>query len=53
MNEGQLRVWASMIAKAMQAGDMDKVTELYGKVSAMASMEDAAKLEALIAQIMG
>ena len=48
-----MKVWANMIANAMKAGDMDKVTELYGKVSAMASMEDAAKLEALIAASMG
>jgi hypothetical protein len=49
----QLKVFANMIANAMKAGDMDKVTEIYNKVSAMASMEDAAKLEAMIAAAMG
>ena len=52
MNEMQMKVFANMIAKEMKAGNMDKVTELYGKVSEMASMEEAAKLEELIAAAM-
>jgi hypothetical protein len=52
MNDMQLKVFAGMIAAAMKAGDMDKVTELYAKVSSMASMEEAAKLEAMIAAAM-
>ncbi|MDR0293831.1 MAG: hypothetical protein LBH95_06740 [Oscillospiraceae bacterium] len=49
MTDGQLAVWAKVIVTAMQAGDMDKVTEIYSKISTMASMEEAAKLEAMIA----
>ncbi|MCL1881413.1 MAG: hypothetical protein FWF76_04475 [Oscillospiraceae bacterium] len=49
MNEAQLSVYAKMIATAMKSGDNDKVGELYGKVTATASMEEAAKLEELIA----
>jgi hypothetical protein len=49
----QLKVFANMIANAMKAGEMDKVSEIYSKVSTMASMEDAAKLEAMIAELMG
>jgi hypothetical protein len=49
MNEMQLKVFANMIVAAMKAGDMDKVSEIYNKVSGMATMEDAAKLEAMIA----
>ena len=52
MNEAQLKLWATLIAKAMSAGNMDQVTQIYSKVSAVASMEDAAKLEEMIAQIM-
>jgi len=52
MNEAQLKLWCNMIVAAMKAGDMDKVAELYGKFSALASMEDAAKLEAMIAAAM-
>jgi hypothetical protein len=49
MTDGQLLVWSKMIATAMNAGDMEKVTELYGKVSEAGSMEDAAKLEQMVA----
>ena len=52
MNEAQLKLWATLIAKAMSAGDMDQVTQIYSKVSAVATMEDAAKLEAMIAEVM-
>jgi len=51
LNEMQLTVWAKMIVTAMSSGDMGKVSELYGKVSEKMSMEDAAKLEALIAAL--
>jgi hypothetical protein len=37
----------------MKGGDMDKVSELYGKVSNAASMEEAAKLEQMVATAMG
>jgi hypothetical protein len=53
MNEMQLKVFANMIANAMKAGEMDKVSEIYGKVSTMASMEEAAELEKMIAAAMG
>jgi hypothetical protein len=53
MNEAQLTLFSKLIATAMKAGDMDKVSELYSKVSATASMEEAARLEALIAASMG
>jgi len=49
MTDGQLAVWAKIIANAMKSGEMDKVTEIYGKISATTSMEEAAKLEAMIA----
>lgn len=49
MNEMQLKVWAKMISTAMSAGDMDKVAEIYSIVSEKATMEDAAKLEELVA----
>jgi len=49
MNEMQLKVWAKMIVTAMGLGDMDKVAEIYGKLSEQMTMEDAAKLEELIA----
>lgn len=51
MNEMQLKVWAKMIFTAMSAGDMDKVTEIYSMVSEKASMEEAAKLEEIIASL--
>ena len=51
MNEMQLKVWAKIIFNAMNAGDMDKVTELYSKISTQATMEDAAKLEQMIAAL--
>lgn len=53
MNEMQLKVFANMIAAAMKAGEMDKVSEIYSKVSTMASMEEAAVLEQMIAAAMG
>ena len=49
MNEMQLKVWAKLIATAMKSGDMEKVAEIYSNLSEKASMEDAAKLEELIA----
>ncbi|MCL1903314.1 MAG: hypothetical protein FWF94_02720 [Oscillospiraceae bacterium] len=53
MNDAQLTLYSKLIATAMKGGDMDKVSELYGKVSATASMEEAAKLEGMIAANMG
>ena len=52
MNEAQLKIWSNMIVNAMKAGDMDKVSEIYSKFSGIASMEDAAKVEAQIAAAM-
>ena len=49
MNDAQLKLFSTLIVNAMKAGEMDKVTEIYNKVSTMASMEDAAKLEGMIA----
>ena len=51
MNEAQLKLWAKLIFNAMNAGDMDQVTKIYSNVSEKASMEDAAKLEAFIAEL--
>ncbi|MCL1832164.1 MAG: hypothetical protein FWG45_04535 [Oscillospiraceae bacterium] len=53
MNDSQLNFFAKMISSAMKSGDMDKVGEMYAKVSATADMEQAAKLEAMIAELMG
>ena len=53
MNEMQLKVWAKLIVTAMNAGDMNKVTEAYAKVSENGTMEDAAKLEEFIAALQG
>jgi hypothetical protein len=53
MNEAQLTLFSKLIATAMSAGDMNKVSELYSKVSGMASMEDAARLEEKIAAALG
>jgi len=52
MNEKQLSFYAKMIATAMKSGDDAKVAELYGKAMGAASMEEAAKLEELIAAAM-
>ena len=52
MNDMQLTVWAKMISAAMKTGDMDKVTQLYGDISNKASMEEAARLEEIIASLM-
>jgi hypothetical protein len=53
VNEAQLTLFSKLIATAMNAGDMNKVSELYSKVSGMASMEEAAILEQKIALAMG
>ena len=53
MNEAQIMVWAKMIVSAMNSGNMDQMNEVYGKFSEKASMEEAAQLEATIAQLMG
>ncbi|MDR0324494.1 MAG: hypothetical protein LBI19_00175 [Oscillospiraceae bacterium] len=52
MNEMQLKVFATMIAAAMKSGNMEKVTEIYHIVSEKGTMEDAAKLEDMIAALM-
>jgi len=53
MNDAQLTLFSKLIISAMKAGDMEKVSELYSKVSATATMEQAAKLEEVIAAGMG
>jgi hypothetical protein len=53
MNDIQLMVWAKMIASAMKDGNMELMNESYGKFSEIASMEDAAKLEGMIASLAG
>jgi hypothetical protein len=53
VNEMQLTVWAKMIITGMKSGNMDRVAEIYGMVSEKASMEEAAKLEEIIASLSG
>ena len=53
MNEAQLTLWSKLIVSAMKAGDMDRVSSIYGKISETASMEEAAKLEGMIAALLG
>jgi hypothetical protein len=47
----QLTVWAKMIITGMSTGNMERVAEIYGMVSEKASMEEAAKLEEIIASL--
>ena len=49
MTEQQLAYAAQLISASMKAGNIDKVTEIYKTISPNMSMEDAAKLEQLIA----
>ena len=52
MNDMQLTMWAKIIAGAMKSGDMEKVSEIYSKISENATMENAARLEEIIATLL-
>ena len=53
MTNEQLAFAAKLIAESMKAGNMNKVTDIYNTISTQMSMEEAAKLEQLIAALMG
>jgi hypothetical protein len=52
MSDEQLMTLAKAIVAAMTAGEMNKVTQIYERLSAAGTMEDAAKIEKFIEGLM-